>query len=376
MSQLTWYLLVSLFPIGMLALVLRVLRSQLTLSALPLAVLLVLGIASGAGCFFLENELWKLSGLSLVASAETALGAILAMLLFAAPLEEGAKLLVVWSARGLGRLRKREDAVAAAVAVAAGFAGAESVLISLVQDVALDLGPLRALLGACAHVFFAACWGWVLGTRSKLHLLSITWFVAMAFHGLFDHIVFGRDAGTLVVVLPVVAMMAVASWIGLRELARGETWAPRATSAFAPPSLREMRQALLRRRQPLMLSWILAGPFVTTGVVLVFLVVAVAIGREMGVDFSAAEEADTRAHGPLVLLGAAVLAAFPTAGYLVTRASSSHSVLEAAMGSALAIALVVALLSLAAPVVVVFAVAVAPVAFGLACLGAWFGVQR
>ena len=79
---------------------------------------------------------------------------------------------------------------------------------------------------------------------------------------------------------------------------------------------------------------------------------------------------------PLMLLGGAALLAFPIAGYLVARASSTRSVLEPAIAAALAIAGTLILLGLAAPVAVVFAVAFAPVAFGLACGGAWMGIPR
>jgi len=53
-----------------------------------------------------------------------------------------------------------------------------------------------------------------------------------------------------------------------------------------------------------------------------------------------------------------------------------RSVLEPAIGAALAIAGVLVLLGLAAPLAVVFAVAFAPVAFSLACAGAWIGMDR
>jgi hypothetical protein len=43
------------------------------------------------------------------------------------------------------------------------------------------------------------------------------------------------------------------------------------------------------------------------------------------------------------------------------------------MGAGVAIVVVLATLSATAPVAVVFALAVAPVAFVLACGGAWFG---
>ena len=100
------------------------------------------------------------------------------------------------------------------------------------------------------------------------------------------------------------------------------------------------------------------------------------LGRRLGVDFALADQTDVRAAGPLVLLGAAVLLAFPVAGYLVARASGTHSLLEPALAAALTVALLVALLTLAAPTGVLFAFAVAPVALGLACAGAWVGIER
>ena len=50
--------------------------------------------------------------------------------------------------------------------------------------------------------------------------------------------------------------------------------------------------------------------------------------------------------------------------------------LEAAIAATLAIGGALVLLGLAAPVAVVFALAFAPVALGLACAGAWIGVSR
>jgi hypothetical protein len=74
------------------------------------------------------------------------------------------------------------------------------------------------------------------------------------------------------------------------------------------------------------------------------------------------------------LLGAGVLVAFPAAGFLVARASGTASVLEPALAAALAIAGTLVMLGLAAPVAVVFALAFAPIGFGLACAGAWVGI--
>jgi hypothetical protein len=137
-----------------------------------------------------------------------------------------------------------------------------------------------------------------------------------------------------------------------------------------------MRQALKRSDRPLMLHWIAIGALVTLGVTLSLLALAVYLGHRVGIDFALADEADVRSSGPLVLLGIAVLAAFPFAGYLVARASAATSVLEPAMGAGVAIVMVLLTLSATAPVAVIFALAVAPVAFVLACGGAWFGVGR
>jgi hypothetical protein len=63
-------------------------------------------------------------------------------------------------------------------------------------------------------------------------------------------------------------------------------------------------------------------------------------------------------------------------GYLVARASGTHSVLEPAFASGLAIAGAVFALSVTAPSAVIFSLAVAPIAFGLACGGAWFGIGQ
>lgn len=75
-------------------------------------------------------------------------------------------------------------------------------------------------------------------------------------------------------------------------------------------------------------------------------------------------------------MGTFVLASFAVAGYMVALASDADSVFEPGMGALVAIVVVVALLLTTAPVGVVLALAIAPLAFGLACIGAWFGLQR
>ena len=83
-----------------------------------------------------------------------------------------------------------------------------------------------------------------------------------------------------------------------------------------------------------------------------------------------------RSAVPLVLLGTSVLLAFPLSGFLMARASSALTVLEPALATLATMAVLVVISSLTAPVAVLFALAVAPVAVGLACGGAWIGLER
>ena len=81
-------------------------------------------------------------------------------------------------------------------------------------------------------------------------------------------------------------------------------------------------------------------------------------------------------RGPLFLLASAVGSAFPVAGYLVARASGTRSVLEPALGAALTVLGCVLFLSVTTPIAAIFALALAPIAFVLASIGAWFGIVR
>jgi RsiW-degrading membrane proteinase PrsW (M82 family) len=334
------------------------------------------GCLTGALALTVEHYVLQWTELSFAVGQSGLAGALLATFLLAAPLEEGIKVLPVWALYRARRVPSAIVGVTYAAACGAGFAAAEVFAATLATPVT-GWELLRFALSAPAHVFFAGAWGYALGARrTQGRWFSFTWLVAMLLHGLFDHILWGRGSGQIVAVLPLLLFMLLGSWLLLRSAAPIET--PLASSSLfpAPPSIESMSEALRPRDQPLMVRWIVFGSFVTLGLMLVLIGSAVVLGRRLGVDFALADQTDVRAAGPLMLLGAAVLLAFPLSGYLVARASGGHSLLEPALAAALTVALLVALLSLAAPIGVLFALAVAPIALGLACGGAWVGTER
>ena len=137
-----------------------------------------------------------------------------------------------------------------------------------------------------------------------------------------------------------------------------------------------MRVAISRRGQRLMIPWILFGVLVTVGVTLVFLGVSVYLGHRFGIDFSLADEAGLQGAIPIALLASALLLAFPFSGFLIARASGAVSVLEPAWATGAAIGVVLVLFSVTEPTALVIALAIAPVGLALACVGAWFGLER
>jgi hypothetical protein len=337
-----------------------------------------IGVGLGAAAVWIERAVL---GLAQLADAPGPTPALIATLLFVAPLEEGLKVAAVWPLYTTRRLTTPAAGALWALSAAAGLTASEN-LLRMLDGEGGWLPPVRLLLGTPAALLAAAAWGAALGAggRARGRWFALAWVAATLLRGFYDHIVFDRGPAALLAAAPLLVAMGVAAWIGLREIAPRPASSSRRPSLLSrvpePPSLGAMRRALRRSDRPVMLGWIGLGALVTVGVVLVSVAVAVWLGHRAGIDFAAAEESDLRSGGPLALLGLAVLAAFPVAGFLIARASGSDSVLEPALAAALAIALVVTLLTLAAPVAVVFALAVAPVAFGLACGGAWFGLGR
>jgi hypothetical protein len=374
--------LVAALPLGLLFWLGRWSRRAGGISPRTTWLLAAAGALLGALAAKLEQWALGISGLSLDAS-EVGVGAsMVAMFLFASPLGQALKVAAVWPLYRYRAITRPALGLTYAAAAGAGFGAAHAVasLIALKLDTLL---LVRLALGAPAHLFFAGVWGYALGSeRARGRWFGLSWGTAVLVQGLYEHIVFGRGPGLLVAAVPLLLAMALVSWVTLRDIAPApDSLLPSSRASLIPtlpdpPSLGAVRRALSRVDRPLMVHWVAIGVLVTFGVMLVALAVAVCVGHEVGVDFATADEGDVRSTGPLLLLGVAFLSAFPIAGYLVARASSASSVLEPALSAGFAILGVVALVSMASPVSVVFALAVAPVALVLACSGAWFGLVR
>ncbi len=334
-------------------------------------------------CQFAELGLWEWTGLSLSVRPGRESEALLAMFTFAAPLEEGAKVLSIWPLYSARRLLDVRHGVVLSAMAGVGFAAGEA--SSLVATGSGDgLTVLRAVLAMPPHVVCAVMWGTTLGGRSRASWFAAAWSAATVLHASFDHIVFGRGPGVMILAVPLLlTMSALAYAIVRRAVAREAALEPvlagarkRQSSGLwsEPASFRQVWHALQPQQDPLMLHWIALGTLVTAGVGLVALAAGLYAGHALGLDFAAADEADVRSNGPLLFLATAVGSAFPIAGYLVARASGTRSVLEPALGAALAVLGGVLFLSVTTPMAAVFALAVAPIAFVLASCGAWFGI--
>lgn len=389
MSVVRW-LLPAVVPAVLLALVLYKTDREREPPAAVVGTFL-LGALFAAAAFFVEAKVAALTGLTVRASQAGEAGALLFLFALVAPLREAAKVSACWPAFRSRYFDEPYDGVVYASAAALGFAAAENAV--LLRGVVLGGGAYgialtRALFALPAHLFFASLWGYALGRakRSKRPgaIFPTAWLGATAAHGFYVHFVYGRGPGALVAVLPLLLAMGIVALVAARDLrARGERpsrvpASTRLSPVYArfssrPPSFRAVRDALRRRDRPLVLRWVVYGALVTVGAMVLGLGLAVWFGHLAQVDFSIVDEHDVATTAPVALLGAGVLAAFPVSGFLIARAGALPGLLEPALATALALGLGLVLLGLAAPVAVVFALASSPVAFGLACAGAWIG---
>lgn len=354
---------------------------------LPLILLtFVLGGLGKAATQWAESKASAWTGLDLDARVAGGADALLFVFAFVAPMREAVKVAAMWPAFRSKYFDEPLDGIVYAAAAALGFATIENAL-TLREHAVGWIWTLRTAVALPAHVFFACAWGYALGRAKRVKrpgpIFPAAWVVATAAHGLYAHLVYGRGPGALVGTLPLLAAMTVATVFAIRDLkARGDRSSrtsmllERVSSLYvvsAPPSLNAVREAMRREGQPITFRWILFGALVTVGAMSVGIALSVALGHSLHVDFSAVDEHDVTTTAPVALLGSGLLAAFPLSGYLIARASNLPTLLEPALASGLAILATLVLLGLAAPVAVVFALAFSPIAWGLACAGAWVG---
>jgi hypothetical protein len=312
----------------------------------------------------------------------------------AAPLEMALTTTAVAPFWALRRARRSErwrerpserEGVVFALAAAVGVVTMRHAIQAVRAQTALDL--LRLLGAGFGFPLLAALWGHRLGKEPERGLrvrhFGAVWLGTVVFLAVLDDLFLHRGKVAL-----------LAGWLFLGSLAATVAYLWRdPPAAVAPaestgrlsllfsapaPSIGAIREAFRQEDRPLTLRWLTLGVLVNAGAMLTGLVVAVLLGRRVGVDFAAIDRADagTAALGPVTLLALGTLAAFPVAGFLVARAAGTRSVLEPALSSAFAMLALLVVFGLLAPASLVFVIAVTPVAFGLSCAGAWFGTAR
>jgi RsiW-degrading membrane proteinase PrsW (M82 family) len=356
----------------------------------------VLAAALAGVSLVIERRVVAWTGLDVRAAVVGEAGALIYVFALVAPLREALKVAAVWPAFRSRHFDEPYDGIVYASAAALGFASTENAYMLHAHPQG-GVWLARAVVALPAHLFFACLWGYALGRAKQPKvpggIFPLAWFVAAAAHGLYAHFVYGRGPGALVAVVPLLVPMGAVAWFAARDLkARGER--PSREFGIAgssrlsrpsmgpismgpttrrPPSLRTVREALRRADQPILLRWIVFGAVVTLGAMVSGLGLSIGLGLWAHIDFSVVDEHDVTTTAPLALLAAGLLAGFPVSGFLVARASRLPTLLEPALATGLAILATLVVLGFTAPVALVFALAFSPIAFGLACAGAWVG---
>jgi RsiW-degrading membrane proteinase PrsW (M82 family) len=345
-------------------------------SVAALVSLLVVGRAAG------------LTGLDVRVSTAGESGALVFLFFVVAPAQEAGKVAAAWPAFLSKHFDEPYDGVVYAASSALGFAAVENGFILHAHPTG-GIWLARALLSLPAHVFFACFWGYALGrakhSKARIPVFPAAFLASIVAHGLYAHFVYGRGPGALLAVTPLLAVMGVVAWLLARDLrlrgdrpsrlpsGSGGSRLSRLSIAAQPPSLSAVRSALTRADQPVKVRWVFFGSLVTIGAMIVGLGAGVLMARLLKIDLSTVDEHDVGAAAPVLLLGIGLLASFPTSGWLIARAAGVRTLLEPALACVLALVITLTGLGFAAPFTVVFALALSPIAWVLACFGAWIG---
>lgn len=345
----------------------------------------VLGSVAALVSLVLVGRAAALTGLDVRVSAAGQSGALVFLFLVVAPAQEAGKVAAAWPAFLSKHFDEPYDGVVYASASALGFAAVENGFV-LHDHPTGGIWLARTLVSLPAHVFFACLWGYALGrakhSKARIPIFPSAFVATIVAHGLYAHFVYGRGPGALLAVTPLLAVMGVVVWLLGRDLRlRGDrpsrlppgSRLSRLSVVAQPPSLSAVRSALTRADQPVKVRWVLLGSLVILGAMLVGLAGGVVAAHLLKIDLSTVDEHDVGAAAPVLLLGVGLLASFPTSGWLIARAAGVRTLLEPALACVLALVITLLGLGLAAPFTVVFALAVSPIAWVLACVGAWIG---
>lgn len=306
--------------------------------------------------------------------------------LVVAPVNEALRVAAIIGPLRSKHLKRPYDGMRIAIGSCTGFMIVEVVARTWRTDASWVL-LLRLTLDAAVHIALAGLWGFGIARQRRRTIggptFSRTFFAAILLGSFASHLLLARGPVAMWGAIPLVLSAMGVALVARRDLLRlSEAPKKRRLAKLLrlnAPSIEQLEKALLRAPdRPVMLRWIVFSAFVTLGVLFTMVAASVLVGHRTGVDFAVVDEAAglEQSAPPLVLLGVGVLSAFPFSGYLVARASAARSVLEPALGATVAIIGLVVLLGLAAPIAVVFGLALAPAAFALACTGAWVGLER
>jgi RsiW-degrading membrane proteinase PrsW (M82 family) len=347
----------------------------------------VLGSVAALVSLVVVGRAAGLTGLDVRVSAAGESGALVFLFFVVAPAQEAGKVAAAWPAFMSKHFDEPYDGVVYAASSALGFAAVENGFILHAHPTG-GIWLARALLSLPAHVFFACFWGYALGrakqSKARIPVFPAAFLASIVAHGLYAHFVYGRGPGALLAVTPLLAVMGVVAWLLARDLRlRGDRPSrmpsdaggrlSRLSIVAQPPSLSAVRSALTRADQPVKVRWVFLGSLVIIGAMIVGLGAGVLMTRLLKVDLSTVDEHDVGAAAPVLLLGIGLLASFPTSGWLIARAAGVRTLLEPALACVLALVITLTGLGFAAPFTVVFALALSPIAWVLACVGAWIG---
>ena len=277
------------------------------------------------------------------------------------------------------------DPPLAAAVAASGFVVGRLFTALFLERAALG-GGVRAAIVAVDEVAIAAWWGYGLARSGFDGKLGGTPFGryaigAMIARGAIEVAMRGRATLGVVVSLAVGLFLGASVTLGVFRLARHGAAAPTSLASVGQETIREIAREQLRRGgvRPL---WIAIGALGNVGGMLVGFASAVIIGRSARIDFGEIDRSGPAAEYAALLLVLGVVFSFPMSAAVIglagggRRAAQRPYVLEAGLSAVLALAGLLVVLGVIAPVGIALGVACAPVAFVLAGLGAWIASGR